>query len=86
MDPFLPSPLKIMRPLDVSDNIRLMTEVMLSSIRPPMNPFIGDASGVASSLGVETERVCLLFLNVISTLFPVTSRLVSLDQIGRAHV
>jgi hypothetical protein len=37
----------MMRPVDVSERVRVMIEVMLSSMRPPINPFIGAASGVA---------------------------------------
>src|SRR5690606_3203631 len=39
--------------------------------------FIGAASGVAVSVGADTESECFLFLNSISTPVPVTSRRVS---------
>jgi hypothetical protein len=51
MDPFLPCPVKIMRPVPFSERVRVIADVMLSSIRPPIRPLTGDASGVDVSLG-----------------------------------
>jgi len=51
---FLPFPLNKTIPVSLSVIVRLICEVMLSSIRPSINPFTGDARGVEGSMGAVT--------------------------------
>ena len=67
IDPFRSSPLKTTRPVDVSESARLMTDVMLSSIRPSIRPLTGAARDVALSTGAARRSVMCLVLNSIST-------------------